>query len=86
MPNQRILLIEDDAAIRQGVADALRYTGYHTLEAGNVPDPGAMTMLRPPSLPCFAAGLLAAPAAATSPASARGRSPGLPPSPSRPQA
>jgi len=55
-------------------------------EAGNVPDPGAMTMLRPPSLPCFAAGLLAAPAAATSPASARGRSPGLPPSPSRPQA
>ena len=38
MPNQRILLIEDDAAIRQGVADALRYTGYHTLEAGNVPD------------------------------------------------
>src|SRR5947199_3068700 len=38
MPNQRILLIEDDAAIRQGVADALRYTGYYTLEAGNVPD------------------------------------------------
>jgi DNA-binding response OmpR family regulator len=38
MPNQRILLIEDDPAIRQGVADALRYTGYHTLEAANVPD------------------------------------------------
>lgn len=38
MPNQRILLIEDDAAIRQGVADALRYAGYWTLEAGNVPD------------------------------------------------
>jgi DNA-binding response OmpR family regulator len=38
MPNQRILLIEDDAAIRQGVADALRFSGYHTLEAGNVPD------------------------------------------------
>jgi DNA-binding response OmpR family regulator len=38
MPNQRILLIEDDAAIRQGVADALRYAGYWTIEAGNVPD------------------------------------------------
>jgi DNA-binding response OmpR family regulator len=38
MPHQRILLIEDDAAIRQGVGDALRYTGYRTLEAGNVPD------------------------------------------------
>ena len=38
MPNQRILLIEDDAAIRQGVADALRYSGYQTLEAANVPD------------------------------------------------
>src|SRR5437764_14694794 len=38
MPNQRILLIEDDGAIRQGVADALRYAGYWTLEAGNIPD------------------------------------------------
>ena len=38
MPNQRILLIEDDPAIRQGVADALRYSGYQTLEAANVPD------------------------------------------------
>jgi DNA-binding response OmpR family regulator len=38
MPNQRILLIEDDPAIRQGVADALRYAGYWTTEAGNVPD------------------------------------------------
>src|SRR5260221_14374801 len=38
MPNQRILLIEDDAAIRQGVSDALRFAGYHTLEAANIPD------------------------------------------------
>src|SRR3954452_19280731 len=38
MPNQRILLIEDDAAIRRGVADALRFAGYRTLEAANVPD------------------------------------------------
>jgi DNA-binding response OmpR family regulator len=38
MPNQRILLIEDDAAIRRGVADALRFAGYHTLEAANFPD------------------------------------------------
>lgn len=38
MPNQRILLIEDDAAIRQGVADALKFAGYQTLQAGNVPE------------------------------------------------
>jgi len=38
MPNQRILLIEDDSAIRRGVADALRFAGYHTLEAANFPD------------------------------------------------
>jgi DNA-binding response OmpR family regulator len=38
MPNQRILLIEDDAAIRRGVADALRFAGYQTMEAANFPD------------------------------------------------
>ncbi|HEY7116706.1 MAG TPA: response regulator transcription factor [Tepidisphaeraceae bacterium] len=38
MPNQRILLIEDDPAIRRGVADALRFAGYHTMEAANFPD------------------------------------------------
>ena len=38
MPNQRILLIEDDAAIRRGVADALKFAGYQTMEAGNVPE------------------------------------------------
>jgi DNA-binding response OmpR family regulator len=38
MPNQRILLIEDDPAIRQGVTDALRFAGYQTLQAANVPD------------------------------------------------
>ncbi len=38
MPNYRILLIEDDSAIRQGVSDALRYAGYKTLEAANYPD------------------------------------------------
>jgi DNA-binding response OmpR family regulator len=38
MPNQRILLIEDDPAIRRGVADALRFAGYHTLEAANFPE------------------------------------------------
>lgn len=37
MPNQRILLIEDDSAIRQGVADALRFAGYQTLEAASFP-------------------------------------------------
>ena len=35
MPNQRILLVEDDAAIRRGVADALKFAGYRTIEAAN---------------------------------------------------
>jgi DNA-binding response OmpR family regulator len=34
MPLQRILTIEDDAAIRRGIVDALRYVGYETLESG----------------------------------------------------
>ncbi len=33
MARQRILVIEDDAAIRQGIVDALRYEGYETFEA-----------------------------------------------------
>ena len=35
MPEQQILIIEDDAAIRQGVVDALQLEGYSTLEAGD---------------------------------------------------
>lgn len=34
MARQRILVIEDDDAIRQGIVDALRYEGYETCEAG----------------------------------------------------
>lgn len=33
MRKPRILVIEDDAAIRQGIADALAFEGYETLEA-----------------------------------------------------
>ena len=33
MRRQRILVIEDDAAIRRGVVDALQFEGYQTLEA-----------------------------------------------------
>ncbi len=33
MAHGRILVIEDDAAIRQGIVDALRVAGYETLEA-----------------------------------------------------
>jgi DNA-binding response OmpR family regulator len=33
MARGRILVVEDDAAIRQGVVDALRIAGYETLEA-----------------------------------------------------
>ena len=35
MPAKLILTIEDDAAIRRGIVDALRYVGYGVLEAGN---------------------------------------------------
>lgn len=34
MPARRVLVIEDDPAIRRGVADALRFDGYQPLEAG----------------------------------------------------
>ena len=33
MSRQQILTIEDDAAIRRGIVDALRFAGYRTLEA-----------------------------------------------------
>ncbi len=35
MPAPRVLIIEDDAAIRRGLADVLRFAGYEVLEAGN---------------------------------------------------
>ena len=35
MPKQKILVIEDDAAIRRGLCDALRYEGHDVLEADN---------------------------------------------------
>ncbi|MDX1946815.1 MAG: response regulator transcription factor [Pirellulaceae bacterium] len=33
--SKTILTVEDDAAIRRGIVDALRYVGYTVLEAGN---------------------------------------------------
>ena len=35
MTAKRILVVEDDSAIRRGIADALEFAGYETLEAGN---------------------------------------------------
>ena len=35
MPQRRILIIEDDEAIRQGIVDALQYARYATDEAGD---------------------------------------------------
>jgi two-component system, OmpR family, alkaline phosphatase synthesis response regulator PhoP len=32
---QRVLVVEDDAAIRRGLCDALRFSGYEPLEAGD---------------------------------------------------
>lgn len=38
MPRRRILVIEDDTAIRRGIVDALRFKGFEPLEAGNGKD------------------------------------------------
>jgi len=35
MAKQQVLVIEDDAAIRQGIVDALQFDGYGTIEAAN---------------------------------------------------
>jgi DNA-binding response OmpR family regulator len=35
MPSKTILTVEDDAAIRRGIVDALKFVGYGVLEAGN---------------------------------------------------
>jgi DNA-binding response OmpR family regulator len=35
MEQKRILVVEDDSAIRQGIVDALRFAGYETLQAAN---------------------------------------------------
>src|SRR2546426_148694 len=35
MDPKRILVVEDDAAIRLGIVDALRFAGYETLHAGD---------------------------------------------------
>src|SRR5687767_9653617 len=45
MPAQTILTVEDDAPIRRGVVDALRYAGYTVLEAGRG-DEGCQMALR----------------------------------------
>ncbi|MFN9367721.1 MAG: response regulator, partial [Planctomycetia bacterium] len=36
-PARRVLVVEDDAAIRRGVVTALRFAGYDVLEAGDGP-------------------------------------------------
>ena len=35
MNQKRILVVEDDSAIRQGIVDALQFAGYETLQAAN---------------------------------------------------
>src|SRR5881628_3594190 len=35
MDTSRILVVEDDSAIRQGIADALTFAGYEVLQAAN---------------------------------------------------
>lgn len=38
MDAKRILVVEDDSAIRQGIVDALQFAGYEALQAGNGQD------------------------------------------------
>jgi len=38
MTKEKVLTVEDDAAIRRGIVDALRFAGYATLEAANGDD------------------------------------------------
>jgi DNA-binding response OmpR family regulator len=38
MTQHQVLVIEDDAAIREGIVDALDFDGYATLEAGDGDD------------------------------------------------
>lgn len=35
MEPRRVLVVEDDSAIRQGIVDALKFAGYDVLQAGN---------------------------------------------------
>jgi len=35
MDQKRILVVEDDSAIRQGIVDALQFAGYETLQAAD---------------------------------------------------
>src|SRR2546422_3110993 len=35
MEQKRVLVVEDDSAIRQGIADALTFAGYEVLQAAN---------------------------------------------------
>src|SRR2546426_4953500 len=38
MNQKRILVVEDDSAIRRGIVDALQFAGYETLQAANGTD------------------------------------------------
>ncbi len=46
MTRHRILTIEDDAAIRRGIVDSLRFAGYDVLEAGDGPEGLEMAVRR----------------------------------------
>jgi DNA-binding response OmpR family regulator len=46
MPAQTVLTIEDDAAIRRGIVDALNYAGYAALECGRGDDGCRMALRR----------------------------------------
>jgi len=35
---KRVLIVEDDAAIRRGIVDALAFSGYEVIEAANGTD------------------------------------------------
>lgn len=45
MARRQVLLIEDDAAIREGLGDALRHAGYEVFESGSGIDGGEKSLL-----------------------------------------
>jgi DNA-binding response OmpR family regulator len=47
MPAQTVLTVEDDAAIRRGIVDALRFAGYRTMEAARGDAGCEMAVARP---------------------------------------
>ena len=47
MPKRKVLVVEDDAAIRRGLVDILRFEGFETMEAADGDEGREMALRRP---------------------------------------